>query len=105
MAADLYRSEKRVEKIKNNPLINIGGVYILPKEDVLGVFDLDATTTKTDTKRFLQSREKMGRSVLVGNDLPKSFVLTVKGRREVVYITTLSTSAIQGRWKRQSKHL
>lgn len=90
---------------KNNPLINIGGVYILPKEEILGVFDLDTASTKADTKRFLSSHEKKGRMVTVGLDIPKSFVVVAKGRREMVYITTLSSTSIQSRWKRQSKHL
>lgn len=90
---------------KSVPLINIGGVYILPKEEILGVFDLDTASTKTDTKRFLSAHEKAGRMVTVGYDIPKSFVVTAKGRREMVYITTLSSSSIESRWKRQSKHL
>ncbi len=90
---------------KQNPLVNIGGVYILPKEEILGVFDLDAASTGTDTKRFLSACEKSGRTVLAGNDLPKSFVLCAKGRKELVYITTLSSTTIEGRWKRQSRHL
>ena len=90
---------------KSVPFINIGGVYILQKEEILGVFDLDTASTKTDTKRFLSSHEKAGRMVSVGYDIPKSFVVTARGRREMVYITTLSSQSIESRWKRQSKHL
>ncbi len=87
------------------PFINIGGTSILPKDEIIGIFDLDTATTKTDTKRYLSNNEKNGRTVSVGNDLPKSFVVAAKGRKELVYITQLSSSAIEGRWKRQSRHL
>ncbi len=88
-----------------NPLINIGGVYILPKDEILGVFDLDTASTGTDTKRFLSAAEKSGRAYVAGNDLPKAFVLCAKGRKELVYITTLSSLTLESRWRRQSKHL
>ena len=87
------------------PLINIGGTSILVKSEVLGVFDLDTASTKTDTKRYLAKNEKDGRVITVGNDLPKSFVVVASGRKELVYITTLAASSIEGRWRRQSKHL
>ncbi len=92
-------------KLAENPYVNIGGVHILPKSEILGVFDLDAASTGTDTKRFLANSEKKGRAISVSYDLPKSFVLVSSGRKEQVYITTLSTSTIEGRWKRRSQHM
>jgi len=88
-----------------NPFINIGGTQILAKQDILGIFDLDTASTKTDTKRFLSKCESEGHLVTVGNDIPKSFVLTSSGRREMVYITQLSVSSVEGRWKRKNAHL
>lgn len=90
---------------KSNPLINIGGTSILPKEEILGVFDLDAASTGTDTKRFLSAAEKSGRMITAGNDLPKSFAVAVRGKKELVYITTLSTATLENRWRRKSGHL
>ena len=90
---------------KDNPYINIGGVQIVPKSEVLGIFDLDAASTKTDTKRFLSKCENEGHLVAVGYDIPKSFVLCAEGRKELVYITQLSTSTLEGRWKRKNTHL
>ena len=77
-----------------NPLVNIGGVYIISKQEVLGVFDLDAANTGTDTKRFLSASEKSRRTVITGNELPKSFVLVANGKKELVYITTLSSATV-----------
>ena len=92
-------------KIKKHPYINIGGTSVIPKDDVLGVFDLDTASTKTDTKRYLASMEQVKRLEIVGNDIPKSFVVTSQGRKSKVFMTTLSSSSLYGRWKRQSKYL
>lgn len=90
---------------KKHPYINIGATTVLPKDSILGVFDLDTASTKTDTKRYLAGLEQLGRLVNVASDLPKSFVVVTKGIREQAYMTSLSTSSLYGRWKRQSKYL
>ena len=90
---------------KNHPYINIGGATVLAKEDVLGVFDLDTASTKTDTKRYLAGLEQAKRLVNVASDLPKTFVVVSAGISEKVYITSLSSASLYGRWKRQSKYL
>ena len=91
--------------MKTNPYINVGGTQILPKDEILGIFDLDTASTKTDTKRFLSKCESEGHLIMVGYDIPKSFVLTTSGRKEHVYMTQLSVSSIEGRWKRKNAHL
>ncbi|MBQ7399110.1 MAG: DUF370 domain-containing protein [Clostridia bacterium] len=90
---------------KTNPYINVGGSQILRKDEILGIFDLDTASTKTDTKRFLSKCESEGHLVLVGNDIPKSFVLKAEGRKEYIYMTQLSVSSIEGRWRRKNTHL
>lgn len=92
-------------RVKNHPYINIGGTSVIPKDDILGVFDLDTANTKTDTKRYLASMEQIKRLELVGNDIPKAFVVTSQGRKSKVFMTTLSASSLYGRWKRQSRYL
>ena len=94
-----------VKNGKINPYINIGGTQIAAKEEILGIFDLDAASTNTDTKRFLSKCESEGHLIMVGYDIPKSFVLTTSGRKEHVYMTQLSVSSIEGRWKRRNAHL
>lgn len=90
---------------RTNPYINIGSAQIVLKNEVLGVFDIDASSTKTDTKRFLSKCEGEKHLVTVGNDIPKSFVLCAAGRKEIVYMTQLSTYSVEGRWKRKNAHL
>ncbi len=72
-------------------------------QDIIGVFDLDNTTWSFRTRRFLERVEREGRVVAVGDDLPRSFVLTSDGSGSVtVYITALSPSALSARAERDS---
>ena len=81
-----------------NPYINIGGTQIVLKEEVLGIFDLDASSTKTDTKRFLSKCESEGHLITVGNDIPKSFVVCDHPyHRQLVYISQLTPQTLQKR--------
>lgn len=90
---------------KTNPYINIGATQIVLKKDIVGIFDLDSSSTTTDTKRFLAKCQEEKHLIPVGNDIPKSFVLTAEGHKEKVYITQLSVNSIEGRFKRKNAHL
>ncbi len=97
---------KNKNNIKTHPYINVGGTTVLSKSEVLGIFDLDNSSTKTDTKRYLASMEHAKHLEMVGNDIPKAFVVAAKDtKRQKVYMTTLSSASLYGRWKRQSKYL
>ena len=84
--------------------LSIGNDMAVRESSVIGIFDMDNTTTSKRTREFLSKAEKEG-AVIPCDDLPKSFVLTSEGRKEHVYMTQLSVSSIEGRWKRKNAHL
>ena len=57
--------------------INIGNDMMLRQQSVLGIFDLDNTSTSKRTREFLAAAEQEGQ-VVPCDDLPKSFVLTAE---------------------------
>lgn len=66
--------------------------------DVIGIFDLDNTTWSFRTRRFLDKAEREGCVTAVGDDLPRSFVLTQRGDGPpMVYITQLTPATLQKR--------
>ena len=63
--------------------LHLGQGVVVPYRDVLGVFDLDNTSSSRVTRAFLEGAERAGRVVNASGDLPKSFVLCRhRGREE-----------------------
>lgn len=50
----------------------------VPTEDILGIFDMDTATVSAVTKKFLNTAQKQGQVSVVGEELPKSFVVVAK---------------------------
>ena len=78
--------------------LHLGQNVMVRNQDVIGIFDLDNTTWSFRTRRFLERAEQEGRVIAVGDDLPRSFVLTREGDGPpIVYITALSSAALSAR--------
>lgn len=78
--------------------LHLGQNVMVRNQDVIGIFDLDNTTWSFRTRRFLEHAEREGRVVTVGDDLPRSFVLTQEGNKPpVAYITQLTPATLQKR--------
>lgn len=81
--------------------LHLGQNVMVRNQDVIGIFDLDNTTWSFRTRRFLERAEQEGRVIAVGDDLPRSFVLTQEGDGPpTVYITALSAAALSARGSR-----
>ena len=83
--------------------LHIGQNVVVPFGDVVGLFDLDNTSSSHLTRSFLERAEKEGRLVNVSDDLPRSFVLCA--RREgplVVYLCQLSAATLLRRAENNS---
>ena len=65
---------------------------------LIGIFDMDNTTTSKRTREFLENAEKDGQ-VVPCDDLPKAFVLTAEYGLNRVYLTSLSSSTLERRLK------
>lgn len=79
--------------------VGIGGDMAVRDQSIIGIFDLDNTTTSRHTRRFLSEAEQHGVVIDVSGELPKSFVLTQELGMERVYLTQFNTAAIDRRTK------
>ena len=79
--------------------VGIGGDMAVRDRSIIGIFDLDNTTTSRHTRRFLSEAEQHGVVIDVSGELPKSFVLTQELGMERVYLTQFNTDAIDRRTK------
>ena len=78
--------------------LSIGKDMAVRERAVVGIFDMDNTTTSKRTREFLESAEQEGQ-VVPCDDLPKSFVLTAEYGLSRVYLTSLNSSTLERRMK------
>ena len=78
--------------------LSIGNDLAVRESSVIGIFDMDNTSTSKRTREFLAKAENQGQVVPCDN-LPKSFVLTVEYGLSRVYLTSLSSATLEKRLK------
>ena len=78
--------------------LNIGNDMAVRESSVIGIFDLDNTSTSKRTRAFLDAAEREGQ-VVPCDDLPKSFVLTAEYGLNRVFLTSLSSATLEKRMK------
>ncbi len=78
--------------------LSIGNDMAVREKTIIGIFDMDNTSTSKRTQEFLNRAEKDG-SIVPCDDLPKSFVLTAEYGMNRVYLTAFSTATLEKRAK------
>ena len=76
--------------------INIGNDMAVRESALIGIFDMDNTTTSKKTREFLKNAQEEG-MVVPCDDLPKSFILTSEYPMNRVYESTLSSYTLEKR--------
>lgn len=74
--------------------LHLGQSVVVPYRDVIGIFDLDNTTSSHRTRAFLERAEREGELVDVSMDVPKSFVLCRSELGTMVYLSQLSPATL-----------
>ena len=76
----------------------IGNDMAVRDSSIIGIFDMDNTSTSPRTREFLRKAEEAG-EVIPADDLPKAFILTAEYGLARVHLTTLSASTLEKRLK------
>ena len=71
--------------------IYVGGDCVIRAKDVVGLFDIENTTSGKITREFLNKAAKSGKVIYPTNDLPQSFIVTGKRDEQRVYLSKFST--------------
>jgi hypothetical protein len=81
--------------------LHIGNEKVITGENVIGVFDIEATTVSRDTKEFLNGAAKRRCDVSCTDDIPRSFIVAFdrKNLDEKVYVSRLSPKTIRSRFE------
>ena len=77
--------------------IHLGRDYVLNDRDIIGIFDLETTTTSPRGREFLNYAQKNGAVVSLSDELPQCYVLADGGLVDAVYLSELSRAAMRRR--------
>ena len=76
--------------------LNIGNDMAVRDRSVIGIFDMDNTTTSKRTREFLAAAEQEGQ-VVPCDELPKSYIVTAEYGMDRVYLSSLSSATLEKR--------
>ncbi len=79
--------------------LSIGNDFAVRESSIIGIFDLDNTSTSRRTREFLDKAEENG-EVIPCDDLPKAFVLTAEYGFNRVHLTSLNAYTLEKRLER-----
>ncbi len=78
--------------------VSIGSDFSVRDRCIIGIFDLDNSSTSKHTLKFLAEAEKQGEVIDVSGDLPKSYVITEEFGMQRVYLTQYNASVLEKRF-------
>ena len=77
--------------------IHLGRDYVLNDHDIIGIFNLETTTTSPRGREFLNYAQKNGAVVSLSDELPQCYVLADGAVVDTVYLSELSPAAMRRR--------
>ena len=77
--------------------IHLGRDYVLNDRDIIGIFNLETTTTSPRGREFLNYAQKNGAVVSLSDELPQCYVLADGAVVDTVYLSELSPAAMRRR--------
>lgn len=71
----------------------LGSDVVIPKSEVVGIFDIERVTVDRYMKDYLNFCQKKGKIYYVSLDMPKSIIVS----SDTVYISNVSTDTLKKR--------
>lgn len=70
--------------------LHLGENVVIPLNEVIAIFDIESTSG-IDTRHFLKIAEEEGFVRRITEDDPKSFVLTERNKKSIIYLSPISS--------------
>lgn len=75
--------------------INLGNEVTVKDDEIIGFFDLDNVTVSKRSREYLSLAEKKGEVKMLTYDLPKTFIVCAKKKKEnKVFLSQFSTQTL-----------
>jgi len=82
--------------------LHLGNDVLINTKDIIGIFDIENTSTSRLTKKYLNDKSEKKTIVNVSYEMPKSFIICKNNNQEFIYISQISVATLR---KRASKDL
>ncbi|MBQ7566969.1 MAG: DUF370 domain-containing protein [Oscillospiraceae bacterium] len=82
----------------------IGGDMAVRTETIIGIFDLDNASWSHKTREFLRRAECEGAVVAVGDELPKTMIVTREMGLDRVWLSQFGVSTLEKRARKGDPH-
>ncbi len=74
--------------------LHLGKGTVIPKSNIIGIFDLDITSQSHLTRAFLRRAEQAGEVVNAAEDIPKSFVVCCENGKNTVILSQMAAATL-----------
>ncbi len=78
--------------------LHLGNDAVVRKRDIVGIFDIENTTTIKTTGLLLDRAEKENNVINVSYEMPKSFVVCMENGIEKIYVCQIAVSTLRKRF-------
>ena len=80
--------------------LHVGGDYLVRKDKIIGIFDIENTSIAKSTREFFKISEQNKKVINVSYDLPRSFILDDE---EKIYISPISPHTLLKRMNQDKR--
>lgn len=77
--------------------LHLGSGVVVRARGLVGIFDIERTTSTRTTRNYLAACEKKKEIVTVGDDFPKSFAVFEEDGKKNTYISQISAATLKKR--------
>ncbi len=77
--------------------IHLGGDIVISLKDVISIMDMESSNISNTTKEFLSIAEEEGFIKKISKDQPKTFILTEKDNKTIIYLSPISSVTLYKR--------
>ena len=74
--------------------LHLGKGTVIPKQTIIGIFDLDITSQSHVTRKYLNMADRAGEVVNAAEDLPKSFVVCCENGKKIVILSQMAAATL-----------
>lgn len=71
--------------------VHLGGDVVISSKDIISIMNIESCNTSSNTREFLKTAEDEGFIRRISEDEEKSFILTEKNKKTIIYLSPISS--------------